>query len=189
MGVLTDTMQKNNRDIINEVEKITKTIEKAHETEKANETLNNNQKHLLRVALSEYITDYYEKNKGGFVGSKLDELKQHFKILDNRNKIIKELGQNHLEYEYLDKIFNTTLNKIDRLQKEDYKARLEQLTDTERAQVFIGNVRLEHPSWTDEDILNFATLPMHRKPNPRNKQRDKKPRGLVIFNQYNIRLI
>ena len=40
-----------------------------------------------------------------------------------------------------------------------------------------------------EDILNFATLPMHRKPNPRNRQRDKKPRGLVIFNQYNIRLV
>lgn len=59
MGVLTDTMQKNNKDIINEVEKINKTIER----QQKNELLDRNNKQLLKVALTEYIATYYEENK------------------------------------------------------------------------------------------------------------------------------
>ena len=48
--------------------KINKTLEKAAE-KKDTSTLSNNDKQLLRVALTEYITNYYEKNKGGFAGN------------------------------------------------------------------------------------------------------------------------
>ena len=129
--------------------------------------------------ISQHIT---KKTNGGFIGSNLDNIKPHFKILKNRNDIIKQLGTNQLEYEYLDNIYDRAVNKIDKQYKEDYKASFSALDENEKARIFVENIRLQHPHWSDENIIEFFTLPMYKKKKPPRPQKENKHGFLFLIN-------
>lgn len=88
----------------------------------------------------------------------------------------------------MDNIYDRTVNKIDKQYKEDYKASFEALDENEKARIFIENIRLQHPHWSDENITEFFTLPMYKKKKPPKPPKENK-RRTVSINQYNYRFI
>ena len=176
MGVLTDTMEKNNKNIIEEIEKIEKKIEKS-----SIETLNTNTKKLLKNGLIEYVNLYYENNKGDFFDNKLEECKKHFEIIENKNKIIKEIGKNQLEYDYLYDIFESVTNKAYKLYKKDFKARWDALSWEEKRRIYNINFEREAKKWRpvfeEADRQNKATLKQLAK----EKQREQNKNAFYLL--------
>lgn len=151
-------IEKNKRDIVQEVEKINKTIEKNNKIE----ILNANIKKLLKSALVEYVNIYYENNKGDFFGNNIEECKKYFEIIENKNKIIKEIGKNQLEYDYLYDIFESVTNKAYKLYKKDFWARWDALSWEEKRRIY--NINFEEtakklrPVFEEMDRENQKTL-------------------------------
>ena len=136
-------IEKNNRDIVREVEKINKTLEKNNKIE----TLNTNTKKLLKNGLVEYVNLYYENNKGDFFDNNLEECKKYFEIIENKNKIIKEIGKNQLEYDFLYDIFESVTSKAYKVYKKDFWARWDALSSEEKRRIYNINFEREAKKW------------------------------------------
>jgi hypothetical protein len=128
MGVYTDIMQdkarkeqKSRKELIKEVEKLTKQLQ-----EKENiKTTATDKKEELKGFLKQYFYQYFTDNVDGLTyNTSFEGVYYQLLILSKKLEIIKQIAQaDNSALVYLDNIYKTTLNKIYKDLKDEEKAK------------------------------------------------------------------
>ena len=177
MGALTMQLEKNKRDVVSEVEKITNTLNR-QEREKLKI---NDIKLMLKGELLEYFLQTFEENQGNFHINAPQIIYNFFQEFENRNDAIDVIGNNEFERQYLNTIFDTTLKKAKKIADNDRNARFKKLPQEEQDRIIMQNMNAAF----QESFINYERMtgkPFIPAPAGHNENKNKlKKHSIIAF--------
>lgn len=142
MGVFTVTMEKQKRDMQQEIEKVNKSIEKQIQQNEQKIT-KQEQKQALRGVLYQYLYNYFQDNIiTWIVDTNINNIYEDLKKLKTMYRITAELGENACEREYLLSVYDRELKKVYKLILQEKEERWDELTEEQRNNAYKQNMQI-----------------------------------------------
>lgn len=112
-----------------EIEKKLDNLETKQEKEQRKKEFEKDNKKALKGELYNYFYNYFDKNKKYFIDCNLYKIKNYFLKLQSRNEVIKKIGENQEEYNFLNEIYETQLKKVYKYFEQDHNEHWNELDD------------------------------------------------------------